>query len=244
MIYNTAKESITIPAYGRLVQKYIAHAKTIENPQYRQAFVERVARLMMHLAQSSNIRPEDMEIKVWTHIFVIADFDLDVQAPVPVPSRQELVRRKPERVAYPSNITKYRFYGSNIRTLIAKAIATTDPEVKAGLINNIAAFMKMNYLMWNKETVEDSTIKADLLELSNGLLSLDENTDIEKLTNVRLRTQTPTTTNYRQYKRFNKQNNNRQQYGSDNRNSFGNDRNNNRQQNNRNNNDNNRRRRY
>jgi hypothetical protein len=40
---------------------------------------------------------EDFRHKLWDHLFLIADFKLDVQSPYPIPTRETL-HRKPERL--------------------------------------------------------------------------------------------------------------------------------------------------
>ena len=47
--YNSERERLIIPEYGRNIQKLISHAKTIEDAELRQAFVERVIHLMMQM---------------------------------------------------------------------------------------------------------------------------------------------------------------------------------------------------
>jgi hypothetical protein len=47
-------------------------------------------------------------------------------------------------------------------------------EKKDLVTQNIANFMKMSYLTWNKDTVDDSTILSHLENISKGKMKLKE----------------------------------------------------------------------
>jgi hypothetical protein len=79
---------------------------------------------------------------------------------------------KPERLTYPQNFPKYRFYGNNIKYMIDVARKWEEGELKNALIIVIANHMKKCFLSWNKDTVTDEVIFNHLLELSNGELNL------------------------------------------------------------------------
>ena len=46
--YNSAREHLIIPEYGRHVQRMINHIKTIENRETRQELAEGMVKLMLH----------------------------------------------------------------------------------------------------------------------------------------------------------------------------------------------------
>ena len=181
MDYNTSKSKLIIPEYGRNIQQLIEHAKTIEDPDYRQAFVEKIVDLMQQMhPQSRNV--EDYVTKLWSHVFLIANYELKVAPPCIIPSRDE-VYKKPERIPYPSSRVRYRHYGKNIQEMINKAIAMEDPEKKAAFTKVIGAYMKLAYKTWNQDSVSDEVIRKNLSVLSKGELSLPEDADISKLVN-------------------------------------------------------------
>jgi hypothetical protein len=113
----------------------------------------------------------DFQHKLWDQLFIMSDFKLDVDSPYPIPSR-EVLNQKPERLSYPQNFPKYRFYGNNIKYMIDVANKWEDGELKNALIIVIANHMKKCYLSWNKDTVEDDVIFQHLLELSDGKINL------------------------------------------------------------------------
>ena len=183
MIYNSARADLIMPEYGRNIQKLIDHAKSIEDPEFRQAFVNKVVLLMGQInPQSRNM--EDNREKLWKHLFRIADFDIDVQAPFDyVPTREDTFK-KPETVPYPEIQVKFRHYGSNVQHLIKKAIEMEDGPKKQGFISVIGSYMKLAYRTWNKEHyVSDEVIKTDLVALSDGKLTITDDLPLDNLNN-------------------------------------------------------------
>jgi hypothetical protein len=131
----------------------------------------------------------DFQHKLWDQFFIMAEFDIDVESPFERPQK-ELLDMKPEKLAYPQNHPKYRFYGSNIKRMIDVAIQWEEDELKEVLVFTIANHMKKNFLSWNKDTVEDAVILAHLDELSEGKLKvaasqlpLSESSDLLKFKN-------------------------------------------------------------
>ena len=118
----------------------------------------------------------DFQHKLWDQIFIMSDFKLDVDSPYPVPSR-ELLQQKPERLSYPQNFPKYRFYGNNIKYMIDVANKWEEGELKSALVIVIANHMKKSYLSWNKDTVKDEVIFEHLYELSGGKINMKSSSE-------------------------------------------------------------------
>lgn len=183
MEYNSQKEELTIPEYGRNIQEMIKYAKSIEQDELRQAFIERIIDLMLQMApQSRNM--EDYRDKLWKHVFRIADYDINVTPPNGQKPTKEESQKRPEMIPYPISEARYRHYGHNVQVLIKKALAMEPGEKQDGFVRTILSYMKLAYRTWNKEHyVSDDVIKNDLVGLSNGKLKLDEEESITNLTN-------------------------------------------------------------
>lgn len=80
MDYNTSRDFLIIPEYGRHVQGMLQYAVTIENQQEKQAFVEKVVNLVVQM-NTQNKNAEDFREKVWKHVYRISNFKLDVLPP-------------------------------------------------------------------------------------------------------------------------------------------------------------------
>ena len=168
--YNSQREHLIVPEYGRYVQKLINEITAIEDRERRNKGARYVISVLGSLNPHLRDVP-DFQHKLWDQLFIMSDFKLDIDSPYPIPTR-EVVQLKPDRLAYPQNFPKYRFYGNNIKYMIDVARKWEEGELKNALIIVIANHMKKCFLSWNKDTVTDEVIFNHLLELSNGELNL------------------------------------------------------------------------
>lgn len=174
--YNTQREHLIIPEYGRHIQKIINHCKTLETKEERNKMALAIIDVMGNLQPHLRDVP-DFKHKLWDQLFIMSNFELDVDSPYDKLTKEVLLE-KPERLEYPKSLSKYRFYGNNIQTMIDVAVSWEPSEMKNLLILTIANHMKKCYLLWNKDTVDDKVIFNHLNELSKGKLSLPENTEL------------------------------------------------------------------
>lgn len=172
MDYNSTREKLIIPEYGRNVQKMIFHALTMEDREKRTAFVKYIAGVMtqMHISTGSY---GDYNHMIWDHLHIIAGYKMDVDSPYPMPNK-ETIEARPKNLRYSTNKIKYRPYGLNIEKMIQLAMTYEDGEEKDSLIENIANHLKKAYLNWNRDSVEDEVIVNHLAVLSDGKLKLKE----------------------------------------------------------------------
>ncbi len=168
--YNSEREHLIIPEYGRHLQKLIQQAMALEDRDERNKAARYIISVMGTLNPHLRDVP-DFQHKLWDQIFIMSDFKLDVDSPYPIPSR-EVLNLRPDRLAYPQNFPKYRFYGNNIKYMIDVANKWEDGEMKNALIMVIANHMKKSFLSWNKDTVKDDVIFEHLYELSGGKINL------------------------------------------------------------------------
>ncbi|HLV45547.1 MAG TPA: DUF4290 domain-containing protein [Flavobacterium sp.] len=168
--YNTERVHLKIPEYGRHIHKLINNVKTIENRDERNKAAKQVIKIMGEMNPHLRDVP-DFQHMLWDQLFFMADFDLDVDSPYPIPTKEDAYIH-PVQLDYPQQFPKYRFYGNNITRMIEEAINWEEGEKKDALIVVIANHMKKSYLSWNKETVTDEVIFQHLLELSNRKINL------------------------------------------------------------------------
>ncbi len=173
--YNSERQHLIIPEYGRHLQKLIDQATIIEDRVERNKAAKYIIQVMGSLNPHLRDVP-DFQHKLWDQIFIMSDFRLDVDSPYPIPSR-EVLQLKPDVLNYPQNFPKYRFYGNNIKYMIDVANKWEEGELKSALVKVIANHMKKSYLSWNKDTVKDDVIFEHLLELSDGKINMTQSTE-------------------------------------------------------------------
>lgn len=176
MEYNTSKNQLAMPEYGRIIQELVETCKGLEDKSKRN---EMAAGLIEFMGQRNpQLRDEeDYKHKLWEHLNILAGFELEVDAPYTLKSREELAER-PKKMDYPALQGDYKFYGKSILQLIEMAVKLESGEEKSALINVIANNMKKAYNVYNKEHVADEVIFRHLKELSQNRLDL---TGIETL---------------------------------------------------------------
>ena len=168
--YNTVREDLIIPEYGRHIQKMINYASTRETKEERNKLANAIISVM------GNLQPHlrdvaDFQHKLWDQLFIMSDFKLDADSPFEKPSK-EVLNAKPEPLSYPQNFPKYRFYGNNIKIMIDEAVKWDDGEMKEALVLTIANHMKKCFLNWNKDSVKDQVIFDHLYELSDSKIDI------------------------------------------------------------------------
>ena len=176
--YNSSRNKLVISEYGRHIQKLVEHALTLKDKEKRQKMANGIIDIMGEL--NPQLRDvADFKHKLWDHLFVISNFELDVDSPYEKPIIEKLFE-KPDPLAYPNNKIKYNHYGKVIELMIDEAIKMEDQELKSKLVIAIANQMKKSYVNWNLDTVEDEIILNQLTKLSKGKLSVPEGTELAK----------------------------------------------------------------
>ncbi len=177
--YNSTRPKLILAEYGRNVQNMVDYICTLptkeERNRHAQVVIDMMGFLNPHLRDVA-----DFKHKLWDHLHIISDFKIDVDSPYPIPER-DAIHPKPETLAYPQHRIRYKHYGHTIEKMIEKAKAISDPEKRQQMTQAIANFMKMAYVTWNKDSVEDDLIISDLKELSSSELQLSADVSLTKL---------------------------------------------------------------
>lgn len=160
-----------MPEYGRHVHNMISHAVSLKDKKTQQKCVESIISFMGQL----NPHLRDVKAythKLWDHLHIMSNFQLNVESPYPKPEEKKLYE-KPSKMNYPSNDIRFSYYGNTITSMIKKAIKMKDDQ-KEILTGMIANQMKKSYILFNKSSVDNNVIKQHLHQLSNGELKLSE----------------------------------------------------------------------
>lgn len=179
LLYNTERVRLYIPEYGRNVQKMVDYLKTIEDREKRNEQARAIIKVMEILNPSVHLQ-DDYEHKLWDHLFIISGFDLDVDAPYPMPAPESLHER-PEPVPINNRPIKASHYGRNIESIIDLIAEKEEGEMKTSMIRSLAIYMRQQYLIWNKETVSDETVFQDIEKLSDYRIKVPEGIQLGKV---------------------------------------------------------------
>ncbi|MBK6263939.1 DUF4290 domain-containing protein [Marivirga sp. S37H4] len=170
--YNTQRPDMKLKEYGRNVQMLVKHLHTVEDKETRTQMAYTVVDLIKQLSNGpKDVNQENMQ-KYWDDLFIMSNFDLDVESPYPMPAK-DILGRKPERVKYTTNEVKFKHYGRNVELLVEKAIALEEGEEKNAAILYIGRLMKTFYSTWNRDNVTEEAVADNIKQLSEGRLSVD-----------------------------------------------------------------------
>lgn len=177
--YNTVRPKMHIPEYGRNVQKMVDHAVSLTSKEERNKVAQAIIKVMGEL--NPQLRDvEEYKPKLWTHLFIMSDFQLDVDSPYPLPTREAL-EGKPNKVDYPQSEIRIGHYGKIVQQMIEKACDMPEGGERDALVKVAAGLMKRFHLTFNSNSIEDQVILNHLKLLSRGKINL---TDVSFLPNT------------------------------------------------------------
>lgn len=179
LYYNTEREKLSMPEYGRNVLLMVERLKKIEDRTKRSEQARAVVKAM-ELLNPQVHQQENYEQKLWDHLYIIAGFDLDIDSPYPAPE-PEFMDSAPMTIPLKDRPIKATHYGRNIESIIELIAAEPDGEVKTAMIRSLAIYMRQQYLIWNKDSVADETIFHDIEKLSDGRVIVPEGVSLTKL---------------------------------------------------------------
>jgi hypothetical protein len=164
------KEPLILREYGRNVQKLVQYITTLKTVEERTQASHALINLMKQLNPSVRENNDNMQ-RVWDHLHHMANFELDINSPYPVPT-PENIYQKPQALAYTTGSPKYRHYGRNIELLVEKAAAIEDQELLLHTVKHILQMMKSFYVAWNNDNIEDEVLLSHIRTLSAGKINI------------------------------------------------------------------------
>ncbi len=171
--YNTTRPKLNLPEYGRNVQKMVEMIKSQPDREKR----NRMAQATVHLMSTMHPQQRDLgdfRHKLWDHLAVIANYQLDVDSPYTLPTSAEEVA-VPERLTYRyGDEIRFKHYGRVIQDLVGKLALTANDEHFKERVEAVGNIMKRSYLQWNRDTVDDDVIFHDMMEMARGRFELPE----------------------------------------------------------------------
>lgn len=177
--YNTQLSKISLPEYGRNIQKMVEHCMNIENRDQRnqcaRTIIEAMCEIKAKKTPSFLSNPEYDKV-LWDHLALLSNFKLDVDYPYEIVRKEEF-NEKPKPMSYPVESERDRHYGVYTLELIKKCAAMNEGREKTQLAIIIANVMKRQYFAFNKPTTNERIIN-DLYSLSCGSIRLDPETPL------------------------------------------------------------------
>ena len=177
--YNTDREKLAMPEYGRNVRKMVENLRSIEDRTKRTEQAYAIVKVMEILKPQVH-HQENYEQKLWDHLYLIAGPGLELDSPFPEPLVEERNTR-PQVIPLKKQPVKANHYGRNIESIIDLIAEQPDGENKTAMIRSLAIYMRQQYLIWNKDSVADETIFKDIEKLSEGRIVVPEGLSLSRI---------------------------------------------------------------
>ena len=169
--YNTHREKLLMPEYGREIQKMVDYAIGLPSKEDRQNCANEIIRMME--TKVPELRSNaDFEQMLWDHLFMMSHKQLDIDWPFDV-SEAEKINNKPNAVPLPQESIRLRHYGKLIEELFEKLKEMPAGEERDVLVSYTANQMKRNLLTWGHGSMSDEKVADDLARYTDGVIQLD-----------------------------------------------------------------------
>lgn len=170
LTYTTHLKKLILPEYGRNIQRMVDHCLTIEDRYERTRCAATIVKTMETLFPIQG-NTDDYRRKLWDHLAIMSDFQLDVDVPFEL-IRPENLDNTPSHIDYDQSDFNYRHYGLIIQRAVAHASEMPEGDERDALVLLLANHMKKLMLAVNSDGVDDEKIFKDLREMSHGAISL------------------------------------------------------------------------
>ena len=169
--YNTQRETLQLPEYGREIQKMVNHAISLASKDERLRCAKAIVKLMEtkvpRIRENSNYQQT-----LWDHLYLMSHGQLDIDWPFDV-SNAEKIHAKPEPLKLPQSDIRLRHYGKLVEELIEKLKSMPEGPERDQLTRLTANQMKRDLMLWGHGSMDDERVANDLERLTDGRVYLD-----------------------------------------------------------------------
>ena len=174
MDYNTQREKLVLPEYGREIQRMVEHAVSIPDKTERQHCAETIIAIMDRMFPQGKQSP-DYKNKLWDHLALMSDFKLDIDWPFDV-NQVKKMADKPQPIDYPMTKIPVRHYGNMVFEIFDKLKTMEPGEERDELVRITANQMKRCLMQWSHGSADNEKVASDLARFTDGVIQLDLDT--------------------------------------------------------------------
>ena len=181
--YNTHREQLLMPEYGREIQKMVDYAVSLTDKSERQSCAQEIIRLMETKVPELHDNA-DFEQTLWDHLYLMSHKQLDIDWPFDVTAAEKF-QEKPKAIPLPQEGMRLRHYGKLLEQLFEKLKTMPEGEERDALTFYTANQMKRNLMTWGHGSMSDEKVADDLARFTDGVIQLDLSTmKLEKVSAV------------------------------------------------------------
>lgn len=157
--------------YGSNIQKLVEHVISVPDKDKRTKHAHILIELMRQIHPQMR-DGNDYSKKLWDDLYIMANFDLDVDSPFPPPPK-EILGKRPPKMPYRQSNLKHKYYGRNIELLVLKVVATESFDERKAFVSYLVRLMQNSFLAWNKDNIQTETVLQQILQMSGFKLQAE-----------------------------------------------------------------------
>ena len=171
--YNTQREKLIMPEYGREIQKMVDYAISLPTKEERmkcaQAIIHQMENKTPQLRDSS-----DYQQTLWDHLYLMSHKQLDIDWPFDVTNAEKILS-KPQPLAHPKADaqSRLRHYGRLMMEVFEKLKTMPEGEERDELVRITANQMKRDLATWGHGSMDDEKVADDLARFTDGKIQID-----------------------------------------------------------------------
>ena len=169
--YNTQREKLVLPEYGREVQSMVDYAVALTNRADRQRCANAIVAIMKRMFPQP-AETEGYERKLWDHLALMSDFKLDIDYPVDIEQAHKIMQ-KPKPMAYPMKRIPVRHYGNMMFEVLNMLKDMPEGRDREELVRLAANQMKRDLMLWGHGSSDNEKVASDLARYTEGKVQLD-----------------------------------------------------------------------
>ncbi len=169
--YNTQREQIVLPEYGREIQQMVDYAVGLPDREERQRCAKSIVAIMDRMfPEGKNV--EGHERKFWDQLAIMSHFQLDIDYPFDVTNASQIAK-KPDPMPYPMKKIPVRHYGAMLFEIFDKLKTMEPGEERDELVKLVANQMHRNLVLWSHGSSDGEKVASDLARFTDGKIQLD-----------------------------------------------------------------------
>jgi hypothetical protein len=169
--YNTKRDALLMPEYGREIQKMVDYAVSLPSREERLKCARSIVKLME--TKVPQLRENaDYRQTLWDHLYLMSHKQLDIDWPYDVADAEKILA-KPAPMPLPKDGITMRHYGRLVQDLFEKLKTMPAGAERDELVRLTANQMKRDLATWGHGSIDDEKVADDLARFTDGVIQLD-----------------------------------------------------------------------
>ena len=169
--YNTKRDALLMPEYGREIQKMVDYAVSLPSREERLMCARSIVKLME--TKVPQLRENaDYRQTLWDHLYLMSHKQLDIDWPYDVADAEKILA-KPAPMPLPKDGITMRHYGRLVQDLFEKLKTMPEGAERDELVRLTANQMKRDLMLWGHGSMDDERVANDLARFTDGVIQLN-----------------------------------------------------------------------